>query len=64
VQSRDFHSPDETRTPDKTQVDVVRMGSTTAARLARLPRERGVMSVQFDSSRNRWVVRCIHEQQW
>jgi hypothetical protein len=44
-------------------VDVVRICSTTAARFARLPRERGVMSVQFDSSRNRWVVRCIHEQQ-
>jgi len=34
VQSRDFDSPDETRTPDKTQVDVVRMGATTAARFA------------------------------
>jgi hypothetical protein len=34
VQSRDFDSPDETRKPDKTQVDVVRMGSTTAARFA------------------------------
>jgi mannose-6-phosphate isomerase-like protein (cupin superfamily) len=33
VESRDFDSPDETRKPDKTQVDVVRMGSTTAARL-------------------------------
>ena len=32
VQARDFDSPDETRTPDKTKVDVVRMGSTTAAR--------------------------------
>ena len=31
VQSRDFNSPDETRTPDKTQVDVVRMGATAAA---------------------------------
>jgi hypothetical protein len=29
---RDFQAPDETRTPDKTQVDVVRMGGTTAAR--------------------------------
>ena len=28
VESRDFDSPDETRTPDKTQVDVVRMGGT------------------------------------
>ena len=33
VESRDFDSPDETRTPDKTQVDVVRMGATTVARL-------------------------------
>jgi hypothetical protein len=32
VQARDFGSPDETRTPDKTRVDVVKMGSTTAAR--------------------------------
>ena len=29
----DFDSPDETRTPEKTRVDVVRMGDTTAARL-------------------------------
>jgi hypothetical protein len=33
VQSRDFDSPDETRTPEKTQVAVVRMGATTAARM-------------------------------
>src|SRR3954462_15544078 len=33
VESRDFDSPDETRTPDKTQVAVVRMGETTAARM-------------------------------
>jgi quercetin dioxygenase-like cupin family protein len=32
VQSRDFESPDETRRPDKTQVDIVRMGSTTVGR--------------------------------
>ena len=34
VQTFDFDSPDETRTPEKTQVDVVRMGDTTAARFA------------------------------
>ena len=34
VESRDFDSPDETRTPDKTQVDVVRMGATTVGRFA------------------------------
>jgi hypothetical protein len=33
VESRNFDSPDERRTPDKTQVDVVRMGVTTAARM-------------------------------
>jgi hypothetical protein len=34
VQSRGFDAPDETRTPDKTQVDVVRMGGTTVGRFA------------------------------
>ena len=29
-----FDSPDETRTPDKTKVDVVRMGGTTVGRFA------------------------------
>jgi len=34
VQSVDFDSPDETRTPEKTRVDVVRTGDTSAARFA------------------------------
>jgi hypothetical protein len=34
VETRSFDTPDETRTPDKTKVDVVRMGGTTAARFA------------------------------
>jgi hypothetical protein len=34
VQSRNFDSPDETRTPEKTQVDVVRMGGVTVGRFA------------------------------
>jgi hypothetical protein len=34
VESRNFDSPDETRTPDKTRVDLVRMGATTAGRFA------------------------------
>jgi hypothetical protein len=37
VQTLNFDSPDETRTPDKTRVDVVRSGSTTAARMALEP---------------------------
>jgi hypothetical protein len=34
IEALDFDSPDETRTPDKTRVDVIRVGSTTAARMA------------------------------
>ena len=33
VETVDFDSPDETRTPEKTRVDVVRLGGTTAARM-------------------------------
>jgi mannose-6-phosphate isomerase-like protein (cupin superfamily) len=33
IESRAFDSPDESRTPAKTRVDVVRMGGTTAARM-------------------------------
>jgi hypothetical protein len=32
VEARTFDSPDETRTPEKTRVDVVKIGETTAAR--------------------------------
>ena len=37
VQTLNFDSPDETRTPDKTRVEVVRSGGTTAARMALEP---------------------------
>jgi uncharacterized Zn-binding protein involved in type VI secretion len=33
VEVRNFDSPDESRKPEKTTVDVVRMGDTTAARM-------------------------------
>jgi hypothetical protein len=33
----DFSAPDETRAPDKTKVDIVRMGGTSAARMALEP---------------------------
>ena len=32
IHAFDFDAPDETRRPDKTQVDVIRFGGTTAAR--------------------------------
>ena len=37
LQVRAFIAPDETRRPDKTQVDVVKMGANTAARLTLEP---------------------------
>jgi len=37
IHSRGFDSPDETRTPEKTRVDVVRMDGTTAARMTMQP---------------------------
>ena len=37
VEKRDFDSPDETRTPDKTRVQVVRLGGTSVARLTMEP---------------------------
>ena len=46
VQSRGFDSPDETRTPDKTRVDVVRMGATTVGRFAFEPGWRWSESVK------------------
>jgi hypothetical protein len=33
VEARNFDSPDETRTPDKTKVEVVRIGGTTVGRM-------------------------------
>jgi uncharacterized cupin superfamily protein len=37
VEKRDFDSPDETRTPEKTRVDVVNLGGTTVGRFAMEP---------------------------
>ena len=37
VRARDFEAPDETRTPEKTRVDVVHIGGTMAARMRMEP---------------------------
>jgi mannose-6-phosphate isomerase-like protein (cupin superfamily) len=37
MQTKSFDSPDETRTPDKTRVDVVRLGDVQVARLTLQP---------------------------
>jgi hypothetical protein len=37
VEARDFESPDETRTPDKTRSEIVRMSGASVARLTLEP---------------------------
>src|SRR5947209_1889057 len=37
LEVRDFSAPDETRTPDKTRIEVVRMGGTSASRMSLEP---------------------------
>jgi hypothetical protein len=37
VEARSFDAADETRTPDKTKVEIVRMGETSASRMSSEP---------------------------
>ena len=37
VEARNFDAPDETRAPDKTKVEIVRMGGTSASRMSLQP---------------------------
>jgi hypothetical protein len=37
LEVRDFGAPDETRTPDKTKVEIVRMGGASASRMTLQP---------------------------
>ena len=59
VEKRDFDSPDESRTPAKTRVDVVRLGGTIAARFSMEPGWRWSECVKpvagTDSCRHRHV---------
>ena len=41
VEARSFDSPDETRTPDKTRIDLVRMTGASAARFRKDERSLG-----------------------
>jgi quercetin dioxygenase-like cupin family protein len=34
IETGNFDTPDETRTPDKTKIEIVKLGSTTAARFS------------------------------
>ncbi|HXG40100.1 MAG TPA: cupin domain-containing protein [Candidatus Limnocylindrales bacterium] len=46
ITARSFSTPDETRTPDRTRVEVVRLGSTSAARLTFQPGWRWSTSIK------------------
>jgi mannose-6-phosphate isomerase-like protein (cupin superfamily) len=46
VEARDFSAPDETRTPDKTKVEIVRVGGTSASRVSLQPGWRWSESVK------------------
>ena len=63
---KNFNSPDETRTPDKTQVDVVQLGDVRAARLTMQPGWRWSECirpvVQTDSCEARHVGAAISGQ--
>ena len=48
VEVRDFDSPDETRKPDKTMIEVIRMSGATAARMRLEPRMEMVRVHQAD----------------
>jgi hypothetical protein len=63
VTSRDFDSSDETRGPEKTRVDVVRIGGTTAARMTFEPGRKSsdcVKSVAGPSSCQARHVGVVH----
>src|SRR5436190_13459755 len=59
VQKLEFDSPDETRTPEKTRIDLVRVGPTTAGRFAFQPGWRWSECIRpvagTDSCQNRHV---------
>ena len=46
IASGSFDRPDETRTPDKTRIEVVRLGTTTAARVTFQPGWRWSVSIK------------------
>ena len=37
LEVRDFSAPDETRAPDKTKLEIVRLGGTSASRMTLQP---------------------------
>ncbi len=59
IRALDFDSPDETRTPDRTRVDVLHIGETTAARLTFEPGWRWSEHVRPVAGTDRCQVRHV-----
>ena len=58
VEARSFDAPDETRTPDKAKVEIVRMGGTSASRMSLQPGWRWSESIRpvAGAGHDAWVV--------
>src|SRR4051812_50119809 len=59
LEVRGFDAPDETRTPEKTRVEVVRMAGATAGRFTFQPGWRGAESVRPVAGGASWQMRHV-----
>jgi hypothetical protein len=59
VEARSFDAPDETRTPDKTKVEIVRMGGTSASRMSLQPGWRWSESIKPIAGGERCQMRHV-----
>jgi hypothetical protein len=59
VEARSFDAPDETRTPDKTKVEIVRMGGTNASRMSLQPGWRWSESIRPIAGGERCQMRHV-----
>jgi hypothetical protein len=59
IETGSFDAPDETRTPDKTKVEIVRMGGTSASRMSLQPGWRWSESIKPVAGGERCQMRHI-----
>ena len=61
IEARTFASPDETRTPDRTRLDVIRMGATSSVALtiSRSGKSEEAAIVNCAQVRSSTAMRCL-----
>ena len=59
VEARSFDAPDETRTPDKTKVEIVRMGGVTTSRMQLEPGWRWSECIKPIVGGERWQIHHV-----